>query len=246
MQVRVLPGSPKIRNRCYHPCQPIFGDSLVKAFTTSRPERYSLPIFPLARLSASRDVGLSVFFECCFIGLREKKALNEFHGHRTFFVIVGRVVDSIAYGMAAHELSVVWLQYVGYRVCIPHAWIKPQIVIVPIKYDWHSVVNGTGHSVGSCRQNRTRLQEPAGRIFPSFPDPRKCEQLTFIDLKAVRLFFLSKPLPLIKPICGNQASAKFQRIAECRLRRRRFRSRVYHASAYGRVFCPPGNKAPTR
>src|SRR3984885_11065954 len=113
------------------------------------------------------------------------------------------------------------------RIPRPHSscldpLIKPQIVIVPIKYDWHSVVNGRGHSVGSCRQNRTHLQEFAGRIFPSSPDPRKCEQLTCIDLKAVRLFFLSKPLALIKPICGNQASAKFQRIAVCRLRRRLF------------------------
>jgi hypothetical protein len=42
-------------------------------------------------------------------------------------------------------------------------------------------------------------------------------------------FSFSKPLALVKPICGNQASAKSQRIAECRFGCRRFRSRVSHA-----------------
>jgi len=50
--------------------------------------------------------------------------------------------------------------------------------------------------------------------------------------------------PLVKTIGGNQAPAKFQRIAERGFRSRCFRPRIDHACGNGRVSRPRGNESP--
>src|ERR1035438_2070629 len=49
---------------------------------------------------------------------------------------------------------------------------------------------------------------------------------------------------IIEPVRRDQAPARFQGIAECRLRARRLRPRVNHLGGDGRVFRPRGNQSP--
>ena len=51
-------------------------------------------------------------------------------------------VDPRAHWIAPHQPGVVRLQKFGRRSHIHHSRIKPQLVVVWIKYDWHPVVNG--------------------------------------------------------------------------------------------------------
>jgi hypothetical protein len=55
------------------------------------------------------------------------------------------VIDSTAYGIASHPLSVKRLQHIGHYSDIMHPWIEPQIVTVWIENNWHAVVNGWVH-----------------------------------------------------------------------------------------------------
>jgi hypothetical protein len=69
-------------------------------------------------------------------------SLGEFHACGAFLVVISHVIDPSAYGIATHQLSIVWLQQFGRRSDIPHSRIEPNIVAVGIKNDWHAVVNG--------------------------------------------------------------------------------------------------------
>src|SRR5208282_920036 len=51
-------------------------------------------------------------------------------------------------------------------------------------------------------------------ILPAIPDSCEREQLTFVDLKTVRLLGFPRSHPFVEPVRRNQAPARFQRIAE--------------------------------
>jgi hypothetical protein len=56
------------------------------------------------------------------VPLREEAILNldEFHGCRAIFVVVGHVIYPIAYGIAPHQPSIVGLQQFGRLSQVPH------------------------------------------------------------------------------------------------------------------------------
>ena len=76
--------------------------------------------------------------------LRDQPILNvvQFHGRGARFVVVSNVIDPSTYWKAPHQLGIEGLQQFGCRPPIVHARIKPQIVAVWIKDDWHAVVDG--------------------------------------------------------------------------------------------------------
>src|SRR5713101_1759781 len=80
---------------------------------------------------------------------------------------------------------------------------------------------------------RAGLHRVAARVIPAIPQSCECEQLPVIDLEAVWLLGFSRLVPLIETVCGNQAPAGFQRIAECGFRGCCFRPRVDHAGCPG-------------
>jgi hypothetical protein len=165
-----------------------------------------------------------------------------FHGSRARFVVVRHVIDSSAYGIAPHLPSIVGLQQFGRRIHIPHPRIEPKIVAVWIKDHRHAVVNGCGHNIWSRGQNRAGLQRFAVRVFPAIPYSR--EQLAFIDFKTVRLLCFPCLLPLLKPICWDEAPASFQRVTKRGLHACRLRSCVDHLGSDRRVFRPRWNESP--
>jgi len=74
----------------------------------------------------------------------EKAGLIVRHVHRSraFLVIIRHVVDPRADRIAAHQPSFVRLQKLRDDLHVGHAGIEPQIVVVRIKNDGHSVVDG--------------------------------------------------------------------------------------------------------
>ena len=52
------------------------------------------------------------------------------------------MIDPRAYRIAPHRPRIVGFQQFGRRSYIRHSRIKPQLVVVWIKYDWHPVVDG--------------------------------------------------------------------------------------------------------
>jgi len=92
--------------------------------------------------------------------LGEKTTLSfcDFNASRTFLVVIGDVIDPVAYGIAPHEPSIVGPQEFGRCSRIPHPRIEPQVVGVGIKDDWHSVLDFRGNSVWSRGQNGAGLQ----------------------------------------------------------------------------------------
>jgi hypothetical protein len=84
------------------------------------------------------------------------------------------------------------------------------------------------------------------RVPPVIPYSRERKQFPISDLKAIRLLLLPGFLPLVETICGNQAPAEFQRIAERGLCSCRFRSCVNHLGGTRRLFRPRRNQSPTK
>src|ERR1700678_1951323 len=106
-------------------------------------------------------------------------------------------------------------------------------------------MDGCGHHVRCRREYRARLDPPAARVSPTIPQPCEREQRPVIDFKAVRLLRLADPLPLIKAIRRNEASAVGQRITECGLRRRRLTSGVNHHRGTRHILRPRWDESPT-
>ena len=159
---------------------------------------------------------------------------------RTLCVVIRNGVDPIAHRVAPHHPGVIRLQHVGHCSHVVHSRIEPQIITVWVKDDRHSIMDGCGHRVRCRCQDRARLDPLPARVFPAIPQSREREQLAVIDFKAVRLFRLARPLPLVKSVRRDEASAAGQRIAECGLRRRRLRSGVNHLAAPDMSFAHDG------
>src|ERR1019366_6138372 len=103
---------------------------------------------------------------------------------------------------------------VGYCSHVVHPRIEPQIITFWIKDDRHSIMDGCGHCVRCRGQDRAGLDPLSARVFPAIPQSREREQLAVIDLKTERLLRLATPLPLVKSVRRDEASATAQRIAE--------------------------------
>src|SRR5207247_1569575 len=93
-------------------------------------------------------------------------------------------------------------------------------------------------------QDRTRLNRIAPSITPLIPYSGEREQLPVVNFETIRLFHFPDTLPLIEPICRDQAPAGLQSITECRLGAGGFRPGVDHAGSSGAVLRPRWNKAP--
>jgi len=111
-------------------------------------------------------------------------SLGEFHGCGAFFVVVHHVIDARAYGIAPHHSRIVGLQQVGRRTHVPNARIKPEVVAVGVKDDWHALVDGCGHRVWGRGQNRTGFDPLPAWVFRAIPQPREREQLPGIDFNS--------------------------------------------------------------
>jgi hypothetical protein len=74
---------------------------------------------------------------------------------------------------------------------------------------------------GSPGIDGMKVGELAGYLKQHWPS-------TLVDLEAIRLLRFRRPHPLVKAVCGDQAPAGFQRIAECGLCGRCFRPCVDH------------------
>jgi hypothetical protein len=68
--------------------------------------------------------------------------VGKLHGTRAFLVVVPHMINPTAHGKAPHQPGIAGLQQVGRRIHIPHSRIEPKVVVVWIKNDWHSVVDG--------------------------------------------------------------------------------------------------------
>jgi hypothetical protein len=117
------------------------------------------------------------------------------------------MVDPCAHRIATHKRSIIGLQQVGDRGDVLYHWIKPEIVAAGIEDYWHSVVNGRGHCVRHCGQNRTRLDPLPLRAFPAVPQSSKREQLAFVNFKIERLLAGTCALPFVEAIFRDQAPA---------------------------------------
>src|SRR6266496_733353 len=129
--------------------------------------------------------------------------LGKFHGRRARFVVIGHVIDSTAYRVATHQPRIIGFQQFGCSSYIFYPRIEPQVVAIRIKNDWHAVVDGCGHSIGSSGQNRERLQRFPTWSFPPVPYSGKREQLPFSNFKTVWLFEASGLVPLVESVRGN-------------------------------------------
>ena len=87
--------------------------------------------------------------------------LFEFHGCRALPVVVHHVIDPRADGVAPHEPIIIGLQQFGGCTHVRHPRIEPQVVVVGIKNDWHSVVDRGGHRVRGRGQDRAGLDPVA-------------------------------------------------------------------------------------
>jgi hypothetical protein len=148
------------------------------------------------------------------------------------------IVDPRAHGKAPHQPGIIGLQQCGRRSHIRHPRIKPQLVAVWIENHWHPAVHDRGDSIWNRGQDRTGLEPLSARVLPPIPDSREREQFPSIDFKALWLFGFAQSRPLVEPVCRNQAPARFQCIAERRLRGCRFGPCVDHAGSAGRVLGP--------
>ena len=100
------------------------------------------------------------------------------------------MVDPRADGVTAHQPRIVWFQNFGQGGRIRESRIEPQVVLVLIENDWHSVVDGRRDGVGRRGQDRAGLYALASWVLPLLPQPGKREQLIVVDLEAVWLFRL--------------------------------------------------------
>jgi len=71
-----------------------------------------------------------------------------------FPIVVGNVVDPRAYGIAAHNLGVVGLQYFRNDFHGCHAAVEPQVITLAVEDHRHAVVDSRGHGVRGRRQDR--------------------------------------------------------------------------------------------
>jgi hypothetical protein len=88
---------------------------------------------------------------------------------RTLGIIVRRLIDPRTDRVRSHQPRIVGSQHLGHRSDIRKARIKPQIVIVWIEDNRHSVVDGSGYGVRRCGQNRATADPVAARVFPALP-----------------------------------------------------------------------------
>jgi hypothetical protein len=76
------------------------------------------------------------------LGEKSCLSLSEFNGCRARFVVIRDIVDTSAYRVAPHQSGIERLQHFRYYLDIGHARIKPQVVVVWIENDGHTVVDG--------------------------------------------------------------------------------------------------------
>src|ERR1019366_8198031 len=97
------------------------------------------------------------------VRLRKESILNlcKFHWYGALLVVVRHVVHPSADGIAPHQPSIAGFQQIGCRSYILHPRIEPQVVAVWIENDWHSVVDGCGHSAGRTSEAIVRKRNTA-------------------------------------------------------------------------------------
>ena len=64
------------------------------------------------------------------------------------------------------------------------------------------------------RKDRATLDHLSLRVCPPAPKARESKQLAVVYFEAVRLLGLSISLPLVKPICGDEATLRPKGFAE--------------------------------
>jgi len=67
--------------------------------------------------------------------------LAEFHRSRAFGVVVGRVIDPSADGVAPHQLRIIRPQHFGRCLDIIHSRIEPQVIVVCPEDYGHSIMD---------------------------------------------------------------------------------------------------------
>ena len=144
-------------------------------------------------------------------------SLEGLHGYRTFFIVVGHVVNASAHGIRTHDRSTAGFQLFGNQIHILDARIEPQIVRIDFKDDWHTIEDNSGQGVWRRCQNRAGLHCVAIGVLPAIPNPRETEQLASVDFKTVWRLRFPDPLPFVEQVSGNQTPATFECIPERRL-----------------------------
>lgn len=74
---------------------------------------------------------------------------------RALCIIIRRVVDPRANRVRSHQPRIAGLQQIGDRFNVRHSRIEPQVLVVWVKDDGHSVVDGGCHGIRRRGKNRT-------------------------------------------------------------------------------------------
>src|SRR5262249_8081890 len=93
----------------------------------------------------------------------------------------------------------------------------------------------------SCRGDDGAGSDRTACALPSIPNTRKREWRSVFHLKVIRLRDPAVPLPLVKPICKDQASSSLKRVIEARFLFDRLDARVDDSLG---LFAPRRNQSP--
>jgi hypothetical protein len=105
-------------------------------------------------------------------------SFRDFYGRGTQLIVIHHVIDSSAYGIAAHQPGIKGLQQFGRYAHILHLRIEPQVVTACSRTTGMRSWTAEGTASAAVVRIEPRLQRIAVPTPPAFPDSGERKQFT--------------------------------------------------------------------